>query len=235
MRGASVTNPVTNGRRGSETAQIDLDAPSVRRPANASLGCTPPRRIQPTDPCGPEAALRLDAALSDMTPKTQFSGWWLPVIALVGGLLAGAVVGLSFVALHSNWKQLAWVTPDAESTVPFWTFEGLIPIVISVGWTGLILHARSHRRWLGLSLAVAAIELALLAFALLPVARAGNGGVWASSFGLPALALALFGGPIAAVIWPTTSRVVNVWQHVVAGLVLAVGVYGSFNSVGGRL
>ena len=173
--------------------------------------------------------------MSDPTPRTAFSGWWIPVIALVCGLLSGAVFGLSFVALHSNWKQLAWVTPDAESTVPFWTFEGLIPIVISVGWTGLILHARSHRRWLGLSLAVAAIELALLAFALLPVARAGNGGVWASSFGLPALALALFGGPIAAVIWPTTSRVVNVWQHVVAGLVLAVGVYGSFNSVGGRL
>src|SRR6266576_3073105 len=150
MRGASVTNPVTNGRRGSETAQIDLDAPSVRRPANASLGCTPPRRIQPTDPCGPEAALRLDAALSDMTAKTRISGWWLPVIALVGGLLAGAVFGLSFVALRSNWKQLAWVTPDAESTVPFWTFQGLIPIVVSVGWTGFILHARSHRRGLGL-------------------------------------------------------------------------------------
>ena len=172
--------------------------------------------------------------MSGVAPRTAFSGWWIPVIALVCGLLSGAVFGLSFVALHSNWKQLAWVTPDAESTVPFWTFEGLIPIVISVGWTGLILHARSHRRWLGLSAALAAIELALLAFALLPVARAGNGGVWAASFGLPALALVLFGGPIAAVIWPTRSSVVNAWQHVVAGPVLAVAVDWSFTTAGGR-
>ena len=172
--------------------------------------------------------------MSDAIPRTAFSGWWIPVIALVCGLLSGAVFGLSFVALHSNWKQLSWVTPDAESTVPFWTFQGLIPMVVSVGWTGLILHARSHRRWLGLSAALAAIELALLAFALLPVARAGNGGVWAASFGLPTLALALFGGPIVSVVWPMRTRLVNVWQHVVAGPVLVVAVDWSFTTAGGR-
>src|SRR3989442_9214073 len=154
----------------------------------------------------------------------------MPVIRLGGGPGSGSLFGPAFVALHSNWKQLAWVTPDAESTVPFWTFQGLIPIVVSIGWTALILHARSHRLWLGLSAALAAIELALLAFALLPVARAGNGGVWAASFGLPALGLALFGGPIASVVWPTRNSGVNVWQPVVAGPVLAAAVELDFTT-----
>jgi len=180
------------------------------------------------------AALRVDTAMSNVTPKNAFLPWSIPVVAVVGGSLAGAGSGLSFVALHSNWKRLAWVTPDAESTVPFWTFEGLIPMLISVGWTGLILHGRGHRRGLSLTVALAAIELAVLAFALLPVARDGNGGVWAMTIGLPPLALVLLGGPIASIVWPMRSKLVNVWPHVLAGLLLPVAVYVSYTSVGGR-
>ena len=163
------------------------------------------------------------------------SVWFLPVVALIGGVVAGGAFGLSFVALHSNWKRLAWVTPDAESTAPFYLFAGLIPIVVSVGWTGLILHARGQERWLALAAVAAAIEMALLAFSLLPLARAGNGGVWAGNIGLPALALVLFGAPIASAAWPTaTSKLANVLPHVVAALVLPVAVYVSFLSAGGH-
>lgn len=165
-----------------------------------------------------------------MASKPERSGWFIPIGVLMGGLLAGAVFALSFVALHSNWKRLAWVTPDAESTAPFWVFEGLIPIVVSVGWTALILHARDRPRWLALSAALAALEIALLAFALIPIARSGNGGVWAANIGLPALALVLLAGPIASIAWPIRRRLVNVWPHVVAGLLLPVAINVSYTS-----
>src|SRR2546422_4240619 len=73
------------------------------------------------------AALRVDTAMSNVTPKNAFLPWSIPVVAVVGGSLAGAGSGLSFVALHSNWKRLAWVTPDAESTVPFGPLKDSYP------------------------------------------------------------------------------------------------------------
>jgi hypothetical protein len=160
--------------------------------------------------------------------RIETSGWVLPAITLVAGLVAGAGSAISFVTLHSNWTQLAWVTPDAKSTVPYWIFEGLIPIVVSTGWTALILRARGHARWLGWSLVLAAVEIALLALALIPVARSGNGGVWATNVGLPALALVLFGGPIAAAVWRLRGSPVNVWWHFAAGLALPVAIYVGF-------
>jgi hypothetical protein len=168
--------------------------------------------------------------LIGVRPQVQLSGWFLPVTTLIGGALVGAALTLSFVAMHSNWKRLAWVTPDAESTAPYWIVEGLVPVVISVGWTALILHARRHQRWLALSAALAAAEIALLAFSLIPVALAGNGGVWATNFGFPALLLLLLGGPIAAVAWPLRSAPTKVWWHVVAAIVLAVSVYVGFTA-----
>lgn len=152
----------------------------------------------------------------------------LPAITLVAGLAVGAGSALSFVTLHSNWTQLGWVTSEATSTVPYWIFEGLIPIVVSTGWTALILHARGHQRWLAWSAALACVEVALLAFALIPVAKSGNAGVWATNVGLPALALVLFGGPIAAAVWRLGSSPVSAWWHVVAALVLPGAIYLGF-------
>jgi hypothetical protein len=160
--------------------------------------------------------------------RIETSGWVLPAITLVAGLAVGAGSAVCFVMLHSNWTRLAWVTPEAKSTVPYWIFEGLIPIIVSTGWTALILHARGHQRWLGWSTALACVQIALLAFALIPVAKSGNGGVWATNFALPALALVLFGGPIAAAVWQLTSPPTNVRWHVTAAVVLPGAIYIGF-------
>jgi len=176
------------------------------------------------------AALAGLCIVGGVTSRPESSGWFLPVAALIGGALVGAALTLSFVAMHSNWRRLAWVSPDAESTAPYWIVEGLVPVVISVGWTALILHARRHQRWLVLSAALAAAEIALLAFSLIPVALAGNGGVWATNIGFPALLLVLLGGPIVAVAWPLRSAPTKIWSHVVAAIVLAVSVYVGFTA-----
>ncbi len=166
-----------------------------------------------------------------MPSQSGLSRLLVAVVALLGGVLADAGSAFCFVVLHSNWKRLAWVTPDAESTAPYRFFEGLIPIAVSVGWAGLILHARGHQRWLAPTAALAALEIALLAFALLPVARAGNGGLWATNVGLPALAVVALAGPIASGAWPMKSRLNNVWPHVAAGVVLPVAVYVAYVSM----
>ena len=156
----------------------------------------------------------------------------MPVATLIGGALAGAALALGFVAMHSNWKRLPYVTADAESTAPYWIVEGLVPVVVSVGWTALILHARQHQRWLALSAALAAAEIALLAFTLIPVALSGNGGVWATNIGFPALFLVLLGGPIAALAWPLKTTLTKVRAHVLAAIVLAASVYVGFTATG---
>jgi hypothetical protein len=159
--------------------------------------------------------------------RTGPAGWFLPVTTLIAGLLVGAGSALSFVALHSSWNNLAGVTSEAQSTVPYWIFEGLIPIVVSVGWTALILHSRGHRGWIAPSAALAAAEIALLAFSLIPVAIAGNGGTWATNV-FPVLALMLVGGPIAAVVWPLRTAWKDVWWHLAAAIVLPGGIYAGF-------
>jgi len=158
--------------------------------------------------------------------------WFLPLATLIVGALAGAGLAVAFVAMHSNWKRLPLVTADAESTAPYWIVEGLVPVVVSVGWTALILHARQHRRWLALSAALAAAEIALLAFSLIPVALSGNGGVWATNIGFPALFLVFLGGPIAALAWPLKTTATKVRAHVVAAIVLAASVYIGFTATG---
>src|SRR5437879_12005034 len=79
------------------------------------------------------AALRVDTAMSDVTPKNAFLPWSTPVVAVVGGSLAGAGSGLSFVALHSHGKRLVGVPTDWEGKLHFLNFDGHILVVISVG------------------------------------------------------------------------------------------------------
>jgi hypothetical protein len=159
--------------------------------------------------------------------RTGPAGWFLPVTTLIAGLLVGTGSALSFVALHSSWNNLGGFNPEARSTVPYWIFEGLIPIVVSVGWTALILHSRGRRGWIAAPAALAAAELALLAFSLIPVAIAGNGGTWATNV-LPVLMLVLVAGPIAATVWPPRSAWKDVWWHLAAAIVLPGGIYAGF-------
>src|SRR5438132_11378074 len=108
------------------------------------------------------AALAGLCIVGGVTSRPESSGWFLPVAALIGGALVGAALTLSFVAMHSNWRRLAWVSPDAESTAPYWIVEGLVPVVMSVGWLSLILLSRRHQLRRVLSLTLAAVGIAPL-------------------------------------------------------------------------
>src|SRR5437762_5804004 len=96
--------------------------------------------VSATRPRGPDKRGPACQASPAVTPPAGRSRWLLPGVMFVFGVVAGIGLAASFAALHSNWNQLPWVTPDAKSTAPFWFTYELLVIVISVGWTGLILH-----------------------------------------------------------------------------------------------
>jgi hypothetical protein len=77
--------------------------------------------------------------------REESRGYLLVAATAIGGLIAGA--GIMLIA-----NQLSAVGPlgdgwsfrgDGSLVIPF----GLRPVVIATGWTLLVLHDRSHPRW----------------------------------------------------------------------------------------
>jgi hypothetical protein len=129
-------------------------------------------------------------------------GWRAVLAALAGGLIAGVGLSLLFIALHSNWTRIPNVTPDAQSTVPYWVPQYLAPTFVSAGWTALILNYRRAPQWALLSAAVLMVQVALVALALVPIAVAGNAGVRVGDLATPLLLVAMFGSPVLAAFLP---------------------------------
>jgi hypothetical protein len=92
----------------------------------------------------------------------------LIAVAVVGGLVVGALISVA--AFY-----LARYGPSGDS----WSFRGngalvaygLLPAVLTAGWTAMVLHRRSSPAWLGVALGAGLISLLLLAIdaALLPL------------------------------------------------------------------
>jgi hypothetical protein len=122
--------------------------------------------------------------------------------ALVGGGIGGVALSLLFIALHSTWTRIPGVTPDAQQTVPYWVPEYLAPVLISVGWTALILDYRHVRHWALLSAAALIVGAAVVGLALVPIAVAGNDGVSVGNLATPLLMAVLIGSPVLAAFRP---------------------------------
>lgn len=149
----------------------------------------------------------------------------VPIVAAVAGFGLGAGLALTFNLLHSNWDQIPGVTSEATSTVPYWVVQFLGPIFVSVCWTALALHARSVPRWKLLAALTLLVQVALLAVSVVPIAIAGNGGVWIGNFAQPLLVLVAVLSPVLGAVWPPGQRATGVGWHLLAAAVFAVALW----------
>jgi hypothetical protein len=148
--------------------------------------------------------------------------WSLPLLAGVAGFATGAGLAGIFIGLHSNWERIPGVSSQATSTVPYWLVQLLGPVLVSVCWTILVLHARCVLRWRSLAFLNLALQLALLAVGLVPIAIAGNGGVQISNFALPLLLLVALAAPVAGALWPGGHKLSAVGWHFAAAATFPV-------------
>ena len=158
-------------------------------------------------------------------PGPSLGSWSIPVVAALAGFALGAGLAGLFGALHGNWERLPLVDHGSTSTVPYWTVQFLGPALVSICWTGLLLHARRVGGWQGWTAAALVVDLALLVAGLLPIALAGNGGVAVGSFGQLALALAIVAIPLTAIFLPPGKGLAHRVGHGVAAVLFAVALW----------
>lgn len=151
------------------------------------------------------------------------------------GLVTGAAMKGAFDLMYDNWTRIRWATPEAANTVPFWLFQGLMPILISAGWTALILRARSQRRWALLGSAAAIVQVILFMVGLIPIALSGNAGIRASGVAWPALVLVAIASPIVAAFLPRDGSARSVGWHVAAAIALPIAVLAGYSLLPGPL
>ncbi len=148
-------------------------------------------------------------------------GVWVLGATALGGAIAGVLI-----LLLGDLVSAAGPSGDGWSfrgngalIVPF----GVGPAVLAAGWTMLVLHARSHSRWILLGLASGLLELAIVAVSLVPLFVGGSAaGAIAGSVAQLLQLLWLVGSPVLAALLPITAhplRRVPGW-HFVAGVVL---------------
>ena len=149
----------------------------------------------------------------------------LPLAAAIAGFAVGSGLALIFNLLHSNWARIPGVTPEANSTVPYWTVQFLGPILVSVCWTALAFHARSVQSWKLLTAVSLAVQGALLAVGLIPIALAGNAGVWISDIAQPLLVPVALASPVIGAVWPRGEKASAVRWHVLAAAAFPVALW----------
>ena len=157
----------------------------------------------------------------------------LPLALALAGLLAGVALGACFEYLHGNWTHLGWVTPDAANTVPYWVPQGLTPILISAAWTALVLRARSLPGWALLGGGVAGLQTLLYSVVVVPIALAGNRGVWVGVLAWPALMLLMIGCPVVAGFWPRVGRLSQVGLHVLSAVLFPICLVAGYSVIAG--
>lgn len=146
-------------------------------------------------------------------------------MAAIAGLAAGGSLALLFDLLHTNWASLPGVTAEATSTVPYWVVQFLGPVLVSVCWAALAVHARSVRRWKLFTITSLALQAAILAIGLTPIAIAGNAGVWIGDFALPLLVLVAVANPVVGAFWPPGQRASGVGWHVLAAAAFPIALW----------
>lgn len=165
-------------------------------------------------------------APGDVTTRRP-SGAGFVVVVTVIGFAAGALLALAFNVLHSNWGSIPGVTPNATSTVPFWTVQFLGPVLISVCWTCLALHGRGVGHWRLVGAGVLGVQVAILALALVPFAIAGNGGDAIGGLAQLVLIPVALGSPILGLVWPGGRKASGAGWHVAAAGGFAVALWAA--------
>lgn len=143
-------------------------------------------------------------------------------------LFAGAIAGV-LITILTNFVSTSGPSADGWSfrgngalVVPF----GLGPVVLAAGWTMLVLHGRSHPRWIFLGTLVGLLELAILAVGIVALVVGGSAvGGAVSAFAQPLQVLVMVGSPAAAAFLRITSdvRTRPAWSHFLGALTLPVG------------
>jgi hypothetical protein len=154
---------------------------------------------------------RLDAQDGGRSPR-----WGVSLVAAIAGFAVGSGLALLFSLLHSNWASIPGVTTEATSTVPYWVVQLLGPVLVSACWTALAFHARSVPRWKSLTAMALVVQVAILAVFLIPIAIAGNAGVWVGDYALPLLVLVALASPVIGAVRPRSQKASGPGWHVLA-------------------
>jgi hypothetical protein len=149
------------------------------------------------------------------------------VLAVVAGAL---ISGLAFVVARNG--------PAGDG----WSFKGngalavytLIPVVLTAGWSALVLRARSVSSWLGLALGAGLVSLliALLDALLIPLFGTGADATLGAVLLIGLVAWMVVAPALATRIPAAGSAFVSVGSNLAAGVVWLVAVLVSLIAVG---
>ena len=154
-------------------------------------------------------------------PQRAQRGYLIVAATLLAGTIAGVLIML-----------LASLVSTAGPSGDGWSFRGngalivpfgIAPAVLASGWTMLILHRRSHSRWILLGIVAGLLELAILAVSVVALVAGGSQtGASVSLFAQPLQLVIMVGSPVLAIVLPapTHRRIRPSWWHLLAGVML---------------
>lgn len=143
---------------------------------------------------------------------------------MLGGGIAGVVI-MFLAKLVDVWG------PSGDG----WSYRGngalvvpfeLGPVVLAAGWTMLILHGRSHARWIVFGVAAALVELAIAAVSNVALVVGGSAvGGAVSLVAQPIMVLVIVVSPAVALFFPMSGvvRTRPAWSHFFSAMMLPVG------------
>jgi hypothetical protein len=151
--------------------------------------------------------------------------WTVPLVAAVAGFAVGSGLALLFYLLHSNWSSIPGVTVEATSTVPYWVVQFSGPVLVSVCWTALALHAGAVQSWKLLTTISLVVQVAILAVVLSPIAIRGNAGVRISDQALQVLIPVALASPMIGAVLPRGRKASGVGWHVLAAAAFPIALW----------
>jgi hypothetical protein len=146
------------------------------------------------------------------------------------GLVGGAAVALAAFLLARYGPAGAGWSFRGNGAIAAYT---LVPVVLTAGWTSIVLRARAHPSWmsLGLGAGLVALVIALAGAAMVPLFGAATAASVGTAVLLVALLLWMIVAPaLAARAEAPTPAALG--TNLVAGIVLLVGVLAGLFTVG---